>query len=131
MIIKLFKGISKYELSLQVESIVDMRSEQKDNLLMRGLWENGTDCIINMRIIDIDAISYVQNTYDNSIQIVDNETSVSTWMPISKKIITFPPFLYKLTTWWAPRQSPHWNAYSSAFLTSGGNLTPIRAATYG
>ena len=37
MIIKLFKGISKYELSLQVESIVDMRSEQKDNLLMRGL----------------------------------------------------------------------------------------------
>ena len=68
MIIKLFKGISKYELSLQVESIVDMRSEQKDNLLMRGLWENGTDCIIDMRIIDIDAISYVQNTYDNSIQ---------------------------------------------------------------
>ena len=33
--------------------------EQKDDLLIRHLWEKGTNCILDMRVVNTDAVSYI------------------------------------------------------------------------
>ena len=36
--------------------------EQKGNLLVRGLWKNGTDSVHYMCVVNIDSKSHISNT---------------------------------------------------------------------
>ena len=36
--------------------------EQKGNLLIRDLWQQGTDSVHDMRVVNTDALSYVRKT---------------------------------------------------------------------
>ena len=48
-------------------------SEQKGDLLIRYLWSKGMDYILSMRVVNIDAASYVQKTLDKSLQSTDKK----------------------------------------------------------
>ena len=37
-------------------------TEQKGDLLIRDLWQQGTDSVYDMRVVNTDALSYVQKT---------------------------------------------------------------------
>jgi hypothetical protein len=37
-------------------------NENKGDVLIRGLWEKGTDCIIDVRVTDTDAPSYIKTS---------------------------------------------------------------------
>ena len=36
--------------------------EQKGNIMIRDLWERGTDCIIYTRVFSMDVLSYMKKT---------------------------------------------------------------------
>ena len=45
--------------SAPVQLLHNHDDEERGDLLIRGLWEKGTDCIIDVRITDTDAKSYI------------------------------------------------------------------------
>ena len=47
--------------------------EEKENLLIRGLWTQGTDSIHNMRVVNTDAVSYQYKTPEKCLETADHE----------------------------------------------------------
>ena len=47
----------------------EIDSEQKGNLLIQDLWAQGTDFILDMRVMNMDAAYYIQQTPDKSLAV--------------------------------------------------------------
>ena len=50
-----------------------MQNRDRGDILIRGFWANGTDCIIDIRTTDTDAPSYVINDIDPMTVISNQE----------------------------------------------------------
>ena len=55
-------------------------SKQKVDFLIRDMWSKGTNCISDMRVVNTDAASYMQNMPEKIVLTTDREKNLSNSM---------------------------------------------------
>jgi hypothetical protein len=66
------------------------RNEDRGDILIRGLWSHGTDCIIDVRITDVDAKSNRSKDSDKVLEAHQREKRRNASGPASSNVSTFP-----------------------------------------
>ena len=55
-----------------MEALLPEEGGEKEGLLIRDIWTQGTDSIHNMRVVNTDAVSYQYKTSEKCLDIVDH-----------------------------------------------------------
>ena len=74
--------------------------EQKGDLLICDLWQNGTNSVHEMRVVNTDDISHLAKIPEKSRQEVERSNKRYTWRPASSNVNTFFPSLTPLMGYW-------------------------------
>ena len=103
--------------------------EQKGELLIRDLWQNGTDSVHGMRIVNIDSKSHSANKPESVYRRRSWRRRRCTWRIASKNVDNSLPWLPPSTGCWVWRRRLPWIGQPVALPQSGGNHTLGRADT--
>ena len=72
-------------------------TEQKVDLLIQDLWQQGTDSVHDMCVVNTDALSYVQKTPEKCLHKSERGRIRCTWRLASGNVDTSPPLLPRWT----------------------------------
>ena len=109
---------------------LEVDPEQKSKPLIQDLWACGTNCILYMWVVNIDAAPYVSNNLEKIISVLERDKIVSTYMLSSSIGANFTLFSSQQTAFWVTRQRSQLNAWPNASPLSGGKPNPGHAAMY-
>ena len=84
-----------------------------------------------MRVVNADAAYYVQKTPCKSLQTMEQDKNISTWTPVSKNVVNFPPFLSQCKSCLESRRGAWLNACPATLTPSDNKPTPVCTATSG
>ena len=80
-------------------------TEQKGDLLIRDLWQQGTDSVHNMRVVNTNALSYLKKKRRRSASMrLKRERRRCIWRLASSNIDTSPPLSPRWTGCWGWRR---------------------------
>ena len=68
-------------------------SKQKENLLIHKLWQEATDGIHYMHVVNTDTLSHQNKSLDNCLQTAEREKSGSNWRLASGSAVVYPLLL--------------------------------------
>ena len=80
------------------------RSEERGDVLIRGFWQNGTDCIIDVRIADTDSKSYRAKAPMKVLEAHEREKKNKYLEACLEQRRHFPPFVVSADGLIAERQ---------------------------
>ena len=66
-------------------------TEHKGDLRIRDLWQQGTDNVHDMRVVNTDALSYVRRSPEKCLQEAERKKKRCTWRLTSSNVDTSPP----------------------------------------
>ena len=96
-------------------------TEQKGNLLIRNLWQNGTDSFYDMCVVNTDAKSHMTKDPEKCLQEAERGKKYYTWRHASRSAGNSPPLLLQWMDCWGWRRRQPLRGKPFAWPPSGSN----------
>ena len=86
-------------------TVVDYK--QKGGLLIRDLWEKGTDCMLDMHVVNTHFKSYQMRPPEKSFMKAEKKRNTIILTPVSNSDGPFPYLWHHLADWLLCKPNPH------------------------
>ena len=96
-------------------------TEQKGNLLICDLWQNGTDSVYDMHVVNTDTKSYLERTPESVFKRQNGQRRRLTWRHTFSNVNMFRPSLPPLMGYWVWRRWLLWKGYPAASQQRGSS----------